>query len=209
MAARRHAALRPLDPAWRSAARAFWVALHTPAHRVLLAALLLLLVAAALAGVLAPGWQAEAAHFEAQAHRQLAALAASRQAPPTPDWPAATTLPPRVQTLLGLAERHGVTVRAWRDDGGERPPVGAVSPASIGSAPRWRGLVLSAEGDYAALRRFTSAALAADAALALDTLRFSRADLGSATLRAEFGFALAHAAVPAVPAAAPPRRGRP
>jgi hypothetical protein len=59
-----------------------------------------------------------------------------------------------------------------------------------GGAIAWRGVSLSAAGSYAGLRGFAASALAADEALALDSLVLQRADTASATLRAEYQFAL-------------------
>jgi hypothetical protein len=130
--------------------------------------------------VLEPHWRAAAAQLDAQ-------RPPSRAEPAVPAWPAAADHAARVSALLGLARRHGISVRGLRED---------VSAASVSAGPAvvWRAVSLSAEGRYADLRGFAASALASDAALALDSLVLQRPDLGQGLLRAEFGFAFGHAA---------------
>jgi hypothetical protein len=182
------AALRPFEPAWRRA-------LQGPGGRLAAAAALLLLAALALAAVLEPHWRAAAQALDAR--RAGAPIAA-----PAPPWPAADAHAARVSALLGLARRHGITVRALREDAAV--PAAAEATAGVG----WRGLTLSAEGRYAELRAFAASALAADAALALDSLVLQRTDTAQGLLRADFGFAFAHAVDAAAPGEARPTRGR-
>lgn len=182
LAARRRPALRAFDPAWHRT-------LRSPGGRMLAASGLLLLLALALATVLEPHWRSAAASLDAQ----LGPVAAVPQAPA---WPPAEAHAPRVSTLLGLARRYDVKLRGLRE-------AAAVSAGEEGVA--WRTLTLSAEGRYAALRAFAASALAADAALALDSLVLQRNDAEQGLLHAEFGFAFGHAApTGAAPAA---RRG--
>jgi len=187
--------LRPFDPPWRR-----WRA--GAAGAALLWSLLMLLAAGALAGVLEPQWRAAA--------RALDAL----PAPPPPPvaqslaWPAAGAHAARIGRLLALARQHGLEVRALREE-----PDGRRDGPLDGGAIAWRGVSLSAAGSYAGLRGFAASALAADEALALDSLVLQRADTASATLRAEYQFALGHRAatvaedaVAAAPAGASPVR---
>ena len=167
--------IKPFDPAWRS-----WLQGRTGA--VLALCGLLLLLAAALAAVLEPHWRAGAA-----------ALDNTRPAP-TPDttavlqWPAPQAHGGRVDQLLQLAREQGLKVLALREDAQVAPTASAVA---------WRGVTLHAEGAYARQRAFVAAALATDAALALDSLVLQRNDLGSATLRAEYVFAFGQQAAAA------------
>jgi hypothetical protein len=184
MPARRRPALRAFDPAWTRV-------LLSAGGRLAAAAGLLLLLALALAAVLEPHWRHEAARLDA--HRSAADVA-----PEPPPWPPAEAHAPRVSALLGLARRHGVTVRGLRE---------ANAPGAGTDGVTWRELTLSAEGRYAALRTFAASALDSDAALALDSLVLQRNDAGQGVLRAEFGFAFGHAA-PATAAPSAPRRER-
>lgn len=182
---------RPADPPWRR----LWPG--GVAGRAALLGCAALVLALLLATGAAPAWRAEAG----TARTQLAALraeqvrAADRQRLTTTlsvaSWPPMADDAARVQVLIGIAQRHGVRVRALRQ---ERS--GAGVPASRRDAPagaRWLRVAMSADGAYPALRRFVEAALAADAALALDSLVLQRGDAASASLRAEFGWALGSA----------------
>jgi hypothetical protein len=184
-----HIAPRRHDAPWRRL-------LHSGAGRLALWGVLMLLAAAAAATVLVPQWRAEAALWQARAQAQPPA---TRSAEPT--WPEAQTHAARVRTLLGLARRHGVVVRAMRDDPSRAP--GAEGTAS----PQWRLLTMSAEGGYAALRGFVASALVADPALALDALVMQRGDGQTAQLRAEFSWAFA--STPGAANSAPIPRARP
>jgi hypothetical protein len=152
---------------------------------------LALLLALMTTGLLAPAWRADAAGLREQLATQRAerlhAADRARERLPTapPAWPAAADEPARVRALLELAQERGVVVRALRQE--------RVTTAPPGGA-RWQRLLMSADGSYPALRGFIEAALAADAALALDNLALQRSDATSATLRAELAWALAGAA---------------
>ena len=176
--------LRPFDPTWRRLAA-------SPGGRAAVAAALVLLAALAVVAVLEPHWRAAAAQLDAQ-------RPTLRTEPVAPAWPAASDHAARVSALLGLARRHGISVRGLREDM-------APANAAAGSAVVWRAVSLSAEGRYADLRGFASSALASDAALALDSLVLQRPDLGQALLRAEFGFAFGHAAPEPAAGASPAR----
>jgi hypothetical protein len=151
-----------------------------------------------LAAVAAPRWRDEARELRAQATVQRAELlrAADRQRAagqqPAPTWPPKADEPARVQALIGLAQRHGVRVRALRQqrDAAPAAPGGRGNPE--GSA-RWLRVAMTAEGSYVAMRRFVEAALADDAALALDSLVLQRPDAGVSQLRAELAWALGSA----------------
>jgi hypothetical protein len=184
--ARSRPALRAFDPAWHRT-------LQSPGGRLMAAAGLLLLLALALATVLEPHWRSAAASLDAQRAPQASV-------PQAPAWPPAEAHAPRVSTLLGLARRHDVKLRGLRE-------AAVASAGDEGVA--WRTLTLSAEGRYAALRAFAASALAADAALALDSLVLQRSDTEQGLLRAEFGFAFGHAAAAGAAQAAAPaaRRG--
>lgn len=187
LAARGRSTLRAFDPTWHRL-------LGSPGGRLAAAATLLLLLALALATVLEPHWRSAAASLDAQ-RGPVAPM------PEPPAWPPAEAHAPRVSTLLGLARRHDVKVRGLRE-------AAAVSAGDQGVA--WRTLALSAEGRYAALRAFAASALAADAALALDSLVLQRNDAEQGLLRAEFGFAFGHAApAAAARASAPAARSGP
>jgi len=176
--------LRPFDPACRRLAASL-------GGRAAVAAALALLAALAVVAVLEPHWRAAAAQLDAQ-------RPALRTGPVAPAWPAARDHAARVSALLGLARRHGISVRGLRED---------VAPASAAAGPAvvWRTVSLSAEGRYADLRGFAASALASDASLALDSLVLQRPDLGQALLRAEFGFAFGHAAPEPAAGASPAR----
>ncbi len=181
--------LRPFDPGWRRL-------VASPGGRAAFAAALVLLAALAVVAVLEPHWRAAAAQLDAQ-------RPPLRTEPVAPAWPAASDHAARVSALLGLARRHGISVRGLREDM-------APANAAAGSAVVWRAVSLSAEGRYADLRGFASSALASDAALALDSLVLQRPDLGQGLLRAEFGLAFGHAAPEPAAGSGPTRTpGRP
>jgi hypothetical protein len=151
-----------------------------------------------LSAVAAPRWRAEARALQAQHAAQRAELlrAADRQRaaaqPSASSWPPMVDEPARVQALIGLAQGHGVRVRALRQ---QREGAAAASGTRVdaeGSA-RWLRVAMTAEGRYADMRRFVEAALADDAALALDSLVLQRTDAGVASLRAELAWALGSA----------------
>lgn len=178
---------RAADALWRRALPA------GPAGRAAVLGAGLLVPALLLAGIWAPGWRSEASELRqrlaAQHAEQHQRAARAPDAPvPAVQWPAAAEDAERLRGLLGLAQRHGVVVRALRQERG--------GPAA--GAARWLRVVMTAEAGYLPLRRFVEAALAADAALALDSLVLQRADTGSTTgstsLRAEFAWALGSAA---------------
>jgi hypothetical protein len=176
-------ALRPHDAAWRQLA-------GTPSGRLLAAGALMLLLAAAAAAVLAPHWRSEAA-----AWRQTALALAPASAPVAVAWPPATDHAQRVRALLGLAQQHGLVVRSLREEAGAAAVV-----VRQDSGPRWRAVQLSAEGGYGELRAFVAEALAADPALALDSLVLQGGEGAVAPLRAEFGWSLASASIVSGPA---------
>jgi hypothetical protein len=184
---------RAADPWWRLAG------LGGAVGGAVVAGVLLLVLAGVASFGLAPAWRAEAEQLRAAASalraERLAAADRARQAaaaaaPPTV-WPAAGNEAQRVRVLLGLAQRHGVLVRALRQERVARGS-GRVAAADKGAAT-WHLVAMSAEGPYPALRRFVAAALQADAALALDSLLLQRADTTTAVLRAELGWAFGSA----------------
>jgi hypothetical protein len=169
---------RPFEARWRRV-------LQCPGGRLAGSAGLVLLTAVALAAVLEPHWRQATSLLDAQ--RPAATMDAAHSAAAQPAWPPATAHSSRVSALLGLARRHDVRVRGLRED---------AAPASAEGGVAWRTVTLGAEGRYAALRRFAGTALAADEALALDSAVLQRADASQGLLRADFGFAFGHVAVP-------------
>lgn len=141
-------------------------------------ALVLLAAAAWLAWDITPGWQAQAA-ARVPAPPEPGALVAAPAANPTV-LPAAEAARERVAALLALATRHGVQLqrvdaRLQRQQGAEHLALG-----------------MQVRGAYPGLRAFVEAALAADAALALDSMRLQRDGPDAAELQAELGWALHH-----------------
>jgi trimeric autotransporter adhesin len=186
----------------------------------------MLLAAAGLAIGLTPQWQAQTrAAADAARTARLAAADARRLASEpvlqaAPAWPAADRREARLQALLRLAREHGVAVqglsqKAAPPDEGARlatPRATRTSGASGASgateaAPQWLEVTLPVRAPYAALRRFLSAALAADPALALDAVRLARGEAGSGFVQAELVFALASAVGPHVGSSAGPSAG--
>jgi hypothetical protein len=183
---------KPAQTAWRRA----WPQGRAGAAAALACAggvLALLLTAAA-----APRWRAEARDLRAEGAVQRAELlrAADRQRAAgqaqAPAWPPMAAESARVRALIGLAQRHGVRVRALRQQRGAEAAAPGGRDEAAASA-RWLRVAMTAEGSYPALRRFVEAALADDAALALDSLVLQRADAGVAHLRAELAWALGSA----------------
>jgi hypothetical protein len=171
--------LRRHDAAWRS------LLASTPGRLGLWG--LVMLLSAGAAAVLAQHWRGETAAWAARAR------AVALPAPVTAtEWPAATAHAARVRTLLGLARHHGVQVRAMRDDSG-RDAAGSTAKAAE-AGPRWRGLAMTVEGRYGAVRGFVASARAADPTLALDSLVLQRPDAQATLLRAELAWAFGSAA---------------
>ncbi len=146
-----------------------------------------LLLAALLALVLTPRWQAAADAAAAAQRAQLRAAvraqpAAAQPAAKTPLWPSPADRDARVARLVALAQDQGLQVlrvqQSW--------PTSAATPV-------WHTLSLPLRGTYASHRRYVEAALLADPALALDGLLLRRgATPGDAgLLEAELSWALA------------------
>lgn len=175
----------------------------------------LLLAALALMSGLAPHWRAQAAEAlsEVDASRSMPGPAAPAAAPgpaptaateatptaatgtsraqtqPRPEpgwaarpapaasaqWPSAQQLDRRLADVLTLAKRQGIVVlnQSERVDRGGHLQ-----------------LTLGLQAEYPALRRFVAAALAADAALALDSLRIQRNDEADSRLEVQLRWTL-------------------
>jgi hypothetical protein len=152
-------------------------------------ALALLLAAALLAGLLAPRWQQQAVAAQQAADNRARELRQARRvalAPPPSAVNAAFELPApgrarqRLADLLLLAQRHGVQVahteqRLVRD--------------ARGGQEHW-AVAMPAQARYDDLRRFLEAALRADPALALNSLRLQRERADVAALQADLQWAL-------------------
>lgn len=165
--------LQTLRPRWRAFGR--------PA----LAGLLMLAASGLLALVATPAWraQAQALDLQWQRERQAAAQRAHQSAADTV-WPAATARDARIATLVETALRHGLSPgsieQQTRQDGGGRVA--------------WLMVSMPLRGTYADLRAFIAAALQADPALALESLRLRRAGAEAGPLDADLTWAFAQAA---------------
>lgn len=146
-------------------------------------ALLALLAAGLLAGVLTPRWQAQADSGVAAAQRSLRAQAALKArdaaqrpaAAERPVWPSAASTPDRAAALLSLAQRSGVSVQRSREQAGDG---GHLQVSS------------SARGSYAALRSYIGEALAEDPALVLERIRLFRSTPDAREIEAELQWTL-------------------
>lgn len=146
------------------------------------------LLAAAVTLHWGPGryWQqASEQAFEQSSVEQLLPSKARRRAGPLVadprlELPAADELNLRLAALIELTRRHGLRA-------GDTVLSHQVGP--IPGTERWL-VALPLQGSYANLRVYVEAALAADAALSLDGLRMSRAQVDAVDLRAELLWAL-------------------
>lgn len=148
--------------------RSVWRTLGWPA----VAGALALAAAAVVASGLWPGPQADPAPTESalRPHRVVGQL--------TPVVRPTAPVAERLADLLELALREGVQVQRT-----EQRPRGAGESGTQ--------LHMPARGSYQALRRFTEAALRADAGLALESLRLRRDTPTDAVLDADFVWWLA------------------
>ncbi len=136
-----------------------------------------LALAAALALLATPRWQADTARAD-QALRQRAS-AVARMPPVAPVVPAdqhlaqalppAALLPQRISALVQLAQQHGVQLDSVR----QQAPLRLGQGTALLAAERVP-LRLAGVGDYSAWRRFAAEALQQDDALVLADLRLSR-----------------------------------
>jgi Tfp pilus assembly protein PilN len=157
-----------------------------------------LLLAALLAGLLAPRWAAEAdAQLQAVQAQTLRVPVAAPPEPPSPAagpaavaWPTAAQSPARSEALVALAGKQGLALQVWREQ------VDAQGQLQLS---------LSGRARYPALRAFVAAALRADPAASLDRLRLQRDDAATAELDFEMQWTLLQQPPPA--AARPPRAG--
>ena len=153
------------------------------------------LLAAAAALNWGPGryWQQAAAQaFEQSSAEQLLPSktrhrGGSLVADPRLELPAADELNRRLAALIELTRRHGLRA-------GDTVLSHQTGP--IAGIER-RHVALPLQGSYANLRAYVEAALAADAALSLDGLRLSRAQVDAGDLKAELVWALHGRAAPA------------
>jgi Flp pilus assembly protein TadB len=162
--------LHPLRPRWRALGPAA------------LAGLLMLAAAAALALVATPAWEAQArAEQQRQRSESLAAATAhqARQAAADTPWPRATERDARIATLIETALRHGLTAGSIEQQ----------TRQEAGSRVAWVLVVMPVRGSYAA-------ALQADPALALESLRLRRAGAEAGPVDADLSWAFAQAADP-------------
>ncbi|EHR69791.1 hypothetical protein BurJ1DRAFT_0915 [Burkholderiales bacterium JOSHI_001] len=153
-------------------------------------ALLMLMAAGVLAGVMAPRWQRQASAAQQSADATARALRHARQAAltlPSPvtaqaafALPAAGRARQRLADLLQLAQRHGVQVVHTEQR--------LVRDARQGQE-HW-AVAMPAQARYDDLRRFLEAALRADPALALSSLRLQRERADVALLQADLQWAL-------------------
>ena len=170
----------------RSAWRRRWPpALGWPA--ALAAALLV------LAGVLQwgwlPAWHAELAQSSSArlGPSQVRNVQPPGAAAASAVWPTAEQAPARLADLVKLAEREGLDLRRSR----ERLDAGTATYV----------LEMQARGSYESLRSFLARAFAADAALALESLRIQRPASEGAALTIELQWRLLHQ--PSGPASRP------
>lgn len=153
------------------------------------------LLAAAAALHWGPGryWQQAAEQvFEQSGAEQLLPSKARRRggsvvADPRLEMPAADELNRRLAALIELTRHHGLRA-------GDTVLSHQVGP--IAGTERWH-VALPMQGSYANLRVYVEAALAADAALSLDGLRLSRAQVDAGDLKAELVWALHSRTAPA------------
>ncbi len=155
-----------------------------------------LILAAMLELGLTPMWRNQASVAEQAASARRVALAdqrrASRDASPGADagpvWPAAALRDARLARLLRLAQAHRVSVRGVR----QQPERGEAANAVV-----WNLVTLPLRGNYGDLRAFVAAALQADEALALDSVRLSRTEDEPVPVEAELTWSFAQAGSPA------------
>jgi hypothetical protein len=154
-----------------------------------LLALLLLLAAAVLAGVLAPQWQEQGRAAQRAADASTQSLRQARQAALAPapalvkpafELPEAGRARQRLAGLLLLAKSNGVQVAHTEQR--------LVRDARQGQE-HW-AVAMPAQARYEDLRRFLEAALRADPALALNALRLQRERADVPLLQADLQWAL-------------------
>jgi len=143
---------------------------------VAVAAALLLLAALAQVG-LAPAWRAELAQMQTArpgpgTNGKAPAIAAAVP------WPEADQAPTRLADLLELAVREGLDLRRSRER------LDAASASYV--------LDMQARGSYESVRSFLAMALAADPALALESLRLQRPTGEDTALSIEMQWRLLH-----------------
>ncbi len=148
-------------------------------------ALLALLSAGGLGGVLAPRWQAQAeAASRVPQHRPAPAPAAASA--PRRALPAVGDSAERVAALLRLAARHGLVLERTQQR------------ISLSGNVRRLQVGLTLRGRYVELRSFIAAALRADAGLALDELSLRRGAPEVDQLEAELAWSFFQPASPAL-----------
>lgn len=142
-----------------------------------LAGSLAMALAAALALVATPRWQAEATRADQVLRLRAQTSAAAPRTPPTlpadqrlvQALPPATALPQRISALVQVAQLHGVRLDSVR----QSPPQRLGQGQALLDAERVP-LRLAGTGSYAAWRRLAAEALQQDDALVLGELRLGR-----------------------------------
>lgn len=148
----------------------------------------LLALAWLLNGWVTPQWRASAEWARREA-LQAGPAAALQRADAVPVLPARQMFDERLDQVLVLARESGMQVTGVSQDAGPASPSTPPAEAFV-----WDRVTLRLEGDYAGVRRFVQALLQADPALAVESLRLSRAEGVGAALRAELALALARRA---------------
>lgn len=190
---------------------AFFQALHWPAGLGVSA----LLLAAGLALIVTPRWQAERDAADMAAHRLAATPRAATPAAVVPTdelrllaaLPSADAAAQRMADLLALAAQRGLVVQSTRQSlpaaaAPRNPTSGAAAPAATPLPVQALRLSMGVQGRYEALRRFVAEALQHDDALLLDQARLLRATPQARELSAELQWSLlqrADAGSPALP----------
>lgn len=116
---------------------------------------------------------------------QRAAAAQPSGTPPENALPDASRFDSRLETMLGHASKAGLRLGDVTIVASSAAPPGTTQPR----------LELSAQGNYAAVRAFLQATLAADPALSLDQLRLSRPQVDVTDLQAHLTWTF-HARAP-------------
>ena len=156
-----------------------------------------LVLAAILELGLTPMWRSQASVAEQAALAQRMALADQRRtardaklgADAVPVWPAAAQRDARLAGLLLLAQVHRVSVRGVQ----QQPERGEAS-----NPVAWNVVTMPIRANYGDLRAFAAAALQADEALALDSVRLRRAEGERVPVDAELTWSFAQAGTLAV-----------
>jgi hypothetical protein len=155
-----------------------------------------LALAAILELGLTPMWRSQASVAEQAALAQRIALADQRRAARDatagadagPVWPAAAHRDARLERLLQLAQEHRVSVR-----GVQQQP----ERAEAANPVAWNLVTTPLRANYGDLRAFVAAALEADEALALDSVRLRRAEGERVPVDADLTWSFAQAGSPA------------